>query len=108
MPWDTEPNCPNPKGIAPRSPGLRGTSYPGYGWKKINYPEGVAPFVRPEPRVPFNRRRAFEVHGGGVLQFPKALMNVTGGAGRLAPRPSASRARLPVPSPCATIVCDPR
>ena len=42
---------------------MRGTSYPGYGWKKINYPEGVAPSLRPEPRVPFVRRRAFEVHG---------------------------------------------
>src|SRR4051794_27816348 len=67
MPWDTGPNCPNPKGIAPQSPGLRGTSYPGYGWKKINYPEGVAPSVRPDPRVPFDRRRAFEVHGEVVV-----------------------------------------
>ena len=84
MPWDTEPNCPNPKGIAPQRPGLRGLprstwlatfhvrkSYPGYGWKKINYPEGVAPSLRPEPRVPFVRRRAFEVHGEvGVLVLP--------------------------------------
>ena len=34
--------CLNPKGIASISPGLRGTSYPGYGSAKINNPERVA------------------------------------------------------------------
>ena len=43
----------NPKGILSSSPGLRGTSYPGFGFVTILYPNGVvACFSRsfPQPR----------------------------------------------------------
>src|SRR4030095_3860620 len=46
MYWDHEPcETENPKGIPPSSPGLRGTSYPGFKAPNFHNPEGVAPGV---------------------------------------------------------------